>query len=92
MIHPAEFLQKFELEFLPELKRRLDNDPKRRGGIILYAGPAQVQLIQTIIEQNGQQIVQRQPPNGWDVQIEDKDGNVDTFYVDPVRNTFIKVN
>ncbi|AGN30135.1 hypothetical protein VPFG_00133 [Vibrio phage nt-1] len=70
--NPQEFLDKFNTQFIPELQKRLDNDP--RGGKIVYAGSAQSNSVQ-----------------GIDVQIEDKNGVISTFFVDPFRQTFCPV-
>lgn len=68
-----DFIEKFKTQFLPKLQERLDNDPKNRGGKIIYAGNAQASC------------------GGIDVQIEDKNGNVSLFNVDPINQTFAPV-
>lgn len=46
--NPQEFIEKFNKYFLPELQKRLDADPKARGGRIVYAGPSKTDTIQGI--------------------------------------------
>lgn len=72
--NPQEFLEKFNKHFLPDLQKRLDDDPKTRGGKIVYVGPSQSNTVQ-----------------GIDVQIEDKNGVISTFYVNPFTQTFCPV-
>lgn len=68
-----EFMRKLKEDFLPELQRRLDDDPKNRGGKIIYAGNAQADC------------------GGIDIHIEDKNGTVSIFNVNPITESFAPV-
>ncbi|CAL9970929.1 hypothetical protein VPHD479_0148 [Vibrio phage D479] len=90
-MNPQQFIDKFNSDFLPLLVQRLESDPQRRGGKVVFVGPANIQSIRRVFHANGQQIVQNLPPVGFDVVIEDKNGKMSTFYVDPTDGTFMQV-
>ncbi|QBX06002.1 hypothetical protein Va3_048 [Vibrio phage Va3] len=45
---PNLFMKEFKEKFLPELEKRLNSDPKQRGGRIVYVGPSKSDTVQGI--------------------------------------------
>jgi hypothetical protein len=73
MMNPSMFLAEVEEKLIPELISKLETDPKKRDGRVIFAGPSRCNL------------------GGIDINIEDKNGSVSTYWIDPMTQSFSAV-